>query len=190
MYEIDHNIHARMYATRMHEGQFRKYSNLPYITHPIAVANIVRINIPNFDYNMIAAAYLHDVVEDTSSSIDDIMCTFGDDIAMLVACLTKVSKKSDGNRPARVSIDQQHLANAPTRAQLIKLADIDHNVNLELIDNDLDFARPYILEKIDFLHAMNDEVMATDFYKSVFEKLTELELVTIAKIRERRRKND
>ncbi len=86
---------ALQFASSAHSGQVRKYSGEPYINHPIAVAKIVG-SIPH-DTNMIAAALLHDVVEDCGVSLRQIEQQFGTDIATLVENLTDVSKPEDGN---------------------------------------------------------------------------------------------
>ena len=64
------------FATKAHEGQKRKYSDEDYITHPIAVATIVEEH--GGDIEMILAALLHDVIEDTKYSARDIRTQFGD----------------------------------------------------------------------------------------------------------------
>src|SRR5690606_5402490 len=96
---------ARAFATAAHGAinQKRKYSGEDYIVHPIAVAEIVRS--VRHTPNMIAAALLHDTVEDTPIELSDINDEFGYDIAELVYWLTDVSKPSDGNRKARKQKD-------------------------------------------------------------------------------------
>jgi (p)ppGpp synthase/HD superfamily hydrolase len=131
----DDDLEARAlaFAGAAHEsiGQKRKYSGEPYIVHPIAVADIVR-SVPHTSA-MIAAAYLHDVVEDTPVTIDEIRGAFGEEVAELVDWLTDVSRPGDGNRRERKTIDLDHTARAPAQAKTIKLAD--------LIDNSLTLAR-------------------------------------------------
>ena len=79
------------YATKMHDGQKRE-SGEPYIIHPIAVANIL-IDL-GLDYSAVSAALLHDCVEDTPATPDDIKNLFGAEIAELVAGVTKLKKLS------------------------------------------------------------------------------------------------
>ena len=118
---------ALVFATAAHAavGQKRKYTGEDYIVHPIEVMELVR-SVPHDD-NMLAAALLHDLVEDTSVSIDLIREQFGDDIADLVDWLTDVSRPEDGNRAARKAKDCAHTAAAPARAKTIKLADLISN---------------------------------------------------------------
>ena len=94
------------FATRAHEGQVRKYTAIPYIHHPSEVMGIV--STVEHDDAMLAAALLHDVVEDTDRTVDNIRDEFGDDVAELVSVLTDVSTMADGNRKtrkAKVSVD-------------------------------------------------------------------------------------
>lgn len=79
---------ARRYATQAHAaaGQRRKYTDEPYIVHPAAVAELVR-SVTD-DEQMIAAAWLHDTVEDTPSTLQDIESHFGPRVAKLVDMLT------------------------------------------------------------------------------------------------------
>jgi len=137
-------VKAEQLARTAHEGQFRKYSGEPYIVHPEAVANIVA-SVTD-DPVMLAAAWLHDVVEDTNVTIDMIEAGFGPEIASVVSDVTNVTKKSDGNRQYRKGIERQHLANASPKAKTVKLADILHNVP-DIIKNDPGFARTYVEEK-------------------------------------------
>ena len=137
---------AATFAKAAHESinQRRKYSGDPYIVHPQAVAGIVE-SVTD-DQAMIAAAWLHDVVEDTPVTIEQIAERFGEDVAGLVADLTKVSKKSDGNRAARKAIDREHTAAASARAKTVKLADLVDNLG-GLAEDDPEFAKVYFAEK-------------------------------------------
>ncbi|RXM22001.1 bifunctional (p)ppGpp synthetase/guanosine-3',5'-bis(diphosphate) 3'-pyrophosphohydrolase, partial [Citrobacter sp. AAK_AS5] len=79
------------------------------------------------DPEMIAAAWLHDIVEDTPASFLDLEKEFGPRVAELVGELTDVSRPSDGNRATRKSIDRAHLAGASARGKTVKLADLLDN---------------------------------------------------------------
>jgi len=88
---------ARAFATAAHAAvkQLRKYTGEPYIVHPAAVAEIVKS--VRHTPEMIAAAWLHDVVEDTGVTLEAIESEFGADVTSLVFWLTDQSKPSDGN---------------------------------------------------------------------------------------------
>lgn len=122
----------------------RKYTGDPYIVHPEAVAEIVRsvAHTPA----MVAASYLHDTVEDTQTTIEEIEKEFGAEVAELVGWLTDVSQPEDGNRAARKAIDREHSAQAPAQAQTIKVADLIDN-SLSIMAHDHKFARVYLSEK-------------------------------------------
>jgi (p)ppGpp synthase/HD superfamily hydrolase len=119
---------AQVYAMAAHAavGQKRKYTGEPYIVHPAEVAKIVA-GVPGSTPDMVAAAWLHDVVEDTGCTFTDIHMAFGIDIATLVGWLTDVSKPEDGNRAHRKAMDREHTAAAPAEAQTVKLADLISN---------------------------------------------------------------
>ena len=137
---------ARVFATAAHASaaQLRKYTNEPYIVHPRDVARIVG-TVPH-SYEMLAAAWLHDVVEDTGVTIEIIKAEFGADVADLVGWLTDVSRPEQGNRATRKAIDRAHTAMAPAEAQTIKLADLISNCT-SIREHDADFAKVYFEEK-------------------------------------------
>ena len=134
---------AKMLAGKAHEGQFRKYSGMPYIVHPIEVATIVQ-TVDHSD-EMIAAALLHDVVEDTDYTVEDIAKEVSPAVAELVEGLTDVSSPQDGNRAVRKTKDRDHLAKQNAEVQTIKLADVISN-SQDIKANDPKFAKVYIEE--------------------------------------------
>jgi len=144
---------ARAFATKAHEGQVRRYTNAPYITHPEAVANLVR-SVPHSP-EMIAAAWLHDTVEDTAVTIEDIDREFGPDVAHYVKELTSVSKPTDGNRKARKAKDLAHMQGMSPNAQTVKLADILDNTRT-VATSDPSFARVYLSEKAEQLGVLHE----------------------------------
>lgn len=151
---------ALAFATMKHGeiDQRRKYTNEPYIEHPKAVAEIVR-SVSHTE-EMIAAALLHDTVEDTNATLQEIDDEFGAVVAELVEMLTDVSKPEDGNRKVRKSLDRRHSARAIPAAKTIKLADLIHN-SQSICEHDPEFARIYMAEKqllLDVLKAGNQEL--------------------------------
>lgn len=137
---------AAQFAKSAHESidQRRKYTNEPYIVHPEAVASTVE-SVTD-DEATVAAAWLHDVVEDTPITLEKIKDEFGADIASLVNDLTAPSTKADGNRKQRKAIDRQHTAQADPRAKTVKLADLIDNLS-GISTSDPRFAKKYLEEK-------------------------------------------
>ena len=117
-------------ARTAHEGQFRKGGE-PYIMHPVAVATIIAEDFM-MDTNSVAAGFLHDVVEDTDTTIDDIRREFGDDVAFLVQVVTKPKSHAPGQADlAKQENNFRQLLDSmrrDIRAVLIKLADRLHNM--------------------------------------------------------------
>ena len=144
---------ARVFATAAHGAvaQLRKYTNEPYIVHPAEVASIVR-SVPHTDA-MLAAAWLHDVVEDTGVTLETVRTEFGDEVAELVGWLTDVSRPDHGNRAARKAVDRAHSAAAPAAAQTVKLADLISNTR-SILEHDQKFAKTYLEEKRLLLEVM------------------------------------
>ena len=136
---------ALRYAAEAHGDQKRKYTGKPYIIHPIAVAQTVA-SVTD-DCNMISAAFLHDVIEDTDRTYEDIRdAGFGYDIAEYVLGMTDVSVLADGNRVTRKKMDREHLAAQCHQVQTIKLADLIDN-SKSIIMHGGKFAPIYIAEK-------------------------------------------
>lgn len=146
-------IRARAFATAAHAAveHVRKYTGEPYIVHPAEVAKIVG-DAGGTDA-MVAAAWLHDTVEDTGVTIETVRAEFGAEVAELVSWLTDVSKPEDGNRAVRKAIDREHTAAAPSEAQTIKLADLISN-SRSIIAHDPKFAVTYLEEKRLLLEVM------------------------------------
>lgn len=144
---------ARIFATAAHAAvaQLRKYTGEPYIVHPAEVAGIVAK--AGGTEAMIAAAWLHDVVEDTGVTNEVIRAEFGAEVAELVGWLTDVSRPEQGNRAIRKAIDRAHTAMAPAEAQTVKLADLISNTR-SILAQDVAFAKVYLEEKRLLLEVM------------------------------------
>ena len=133
-------------------GHKRKYTEEPYIGHPRAVAKT--IDQIGGTSEQIAAALLHDTVEDTDVTIDDIYEEFGDTVGKYVADVTDVSKPEDGNRKIRKELDSQHIAAADPDSKTIKLADVlDNGHSIEELAPK--FARVYMSEMLHLLSDIN-----------------------------------
>ena len=144
---------ARVFATAAHAavGQVRKYTFEPYIVHPAEVAKIV--GDAGGTEAMVAAAWLHDTVEDTGVTIETIRAEFGVEVAELVGWLTDVSRPEHGNRAHRKALDRAHSAAAPAEAQTVKLADLIANTR-SIMAHDVAFAKTYLEEKRLLLEVM------------------------------------
>jgi len=137
---------ALMLAIKAHDGQRRKYTGEPYSTHPIGVSKIIE-TIPDHTPEMVAAALLHDVVEDTYVTFSEIKNDFGSVVAEYVHYCTNVSEKEDGNREFRKKMDADHFALGPPEAQTIKVADLIHNSETIIPHDPKFFHKAYKYEK-------------------------------------------
>lgn len=162
--EIEVISYVTGYADRAHGDQKRKYTNERYIVHPVRVMEMVR----EFDSALpvLCAALLHDVLEDTPVTADEIHQELtrvmeAEDVRKTVALvieLTDVFVKSNYprlNRRTRKEKEALRLSVVSAQAQTIKYADIIDNVN-DHLTQDADFARVYLQEAQKMLHRMRD----------------------------------
>ncbi|MET0480453.1 MAG: HD domain-containing protein, partial [Mycetocola sp.] len=125
--KADLSIIERAYtvAERAHRGQKRQ-SGEPYITHPVAVAQILADL--GIGPKTLAAALLHDTVEDTGYPLDELRAEFGDEVAMLVDGVTKLDKVKYGESAQAETVRKMIVAmSKDIRVLVIKLADRLHN---------------------------------------------------------------
>ena len=125
--KVDLGVIERAYtaAERAHEGQLRR-SGEPYITHPVAVAQILADL--GIGPKTVAAALLHDTVEDTEYTLDELRADFGDEIGMLVDGVTKLDKVKYGDSTQAETVRKMIVAmSKDIRVLIIKLADRLHN---------------------------------------------------------------
>ena len=175
---------AYIYSARVHEGQVR-LSGEPYLSHPLEVANILADM--RLDVESIAAALLHDVIEDTPATKEDIEEMFGPGVAHIVSGVTKLSFLPHSTKIAQQaeSLRKMILAMADDiRVVLIKLADRIHNMRTlkyhptpekraAIAQETLDIYAPiaarlgifwikYELEEIAFYYTLRDEYERMD----------------------------
>jgi (p)ppGpp synthase/HD superfamily hydrolase len=155
-------VKALQFAIVAHGDQKRKYTGLPYVTHCIEVAQTVALHGGTTE--QVAAALLHDTVEDTNVTIKQIHDEFGFEIGTLVGWLTDVSLPEDGNRAARKALDRAHTLAAPHDAQFVKLADLISNTT-SIVDHDPNFAKVYLAEKKAILDGMKQSVKQTELFR-------------------------
>ena len=155
-------------ASLYHRNQKRKYTGEPYIEHPKLVAKIITDymeacdDIPLFafdpmDYSVIqSAALLHDTIEDTNATYEEIQKVFGKSVCDLVYFLTDDLTPKDGNRKLRKEKYLEKLLDSPYEAKCLKIADVLANIrNLaEVVPaEDKVFAIKYVGEKQQMVEA-------------------------------------
>lgn len=136
-------------------GQVRKYNGAPYITHPIRVAGRVATH-PMATECMVAAAFLHDVVEDCGVSFSEIEFKFGKDVAACVEHLTNIFTVQNTGKPRddRKRLEAERIAMIPVGCKIIKL--IDHIDNLREMDRCSGFGRTYCRESLLLAESLKD----------------------------------
>lgn len=118
---------AAAMAARAHHSQTREDGkDTPYFSHPARVAMTVAVKFGCTDEKVLAAALLHDVLEDTPADYDDLLREFDKEIADTVAALSKDSRLVEPEREKRY--DEQ-LAKASWKTKLLKLADVYDNLS-------------------------------------------------------------
>lgn len=121
----DIKIKAKNFAINAHMGQVRKNEvDKPMIVHPIGVGELLESY--GYDDNVVAAGYLHDVVEDTKYTLDDIRCVFGDDIASLVDVASEPDKSLSWEERKRHTIENTRTL--PFRQKLVICVDKINNL--------------------------------------------------------------
>ena len=119
---------AYLFSARQHRGQTRQ-SGEPYLVHPLEVANILADL--NLDPICVTTGLLHDIVEDTETSVEEIEEYFGPEIAHLVDGLTKISRLDQASTEERQALNMRKMLLAmvdDVRVVLVKLADRLHNM--------------------------------------------------------------
>lgn len=122
---------ALEFATMAHDGAFRKGTDIPYITHPVEAAEIV--SGMTDDEDVIIAALLHDVAEDTSYTLDDIRERFGERVAELVSEETENKRRGQSAADTwyiRKKETLEHLKKATKEVKMLAIADKLSNMRL------------------------------------------------------------
>jgi guanosine-3',5'-bis(diphosphate) 3'-pyrophosphohydrolase len=118
-------LKAISFAAERHHGQMRKNKRTPYFAHPVRVMLNVLREFGESDPETLAAAVLHDTIEDTTTDYDDILRHFGDNVARWVALLTKDKRMAE---EAREDDYFAGLARAPRPVKLVKISDTLDNL--------------------------------------------------------------
>lgn len=130
-------------ASWWHGEQKRKYTNDDYIVHPIEVMNFLALFTQ--DEAVMVAAILHDVIEDTDATIEEVKAIFGEDVASLVFGISEPEVPAGTNREQRKEIYRIHLSEQCWRTKMIKHGDIYSNTK-DIAMHDPDFAVVYLAE--------------------------------------------
>ena len=147
---------AAALARLAHTGQKRKYNGRPYIEHPARVAARVAIH-PEATEEMVAAAFLHDVLEDTPLNPEAITRETNTEVLAYVKWMTNRSKidHPTANRAERKRIDRERLAGAPRRVKIIKLIDRLDNLR-EMDGSGQEFGKLYSEESLLLAQVLED----------------------------------
>ncbi|WGK63547.1 HD domain-containing protein (plasmid) [Halopseudomonas sp. SMJS2] len=172
---------AMLFAIGAHgaNNQVRKYTGEPYWIHLQEVASLVKQH--GGSEAAVAAAWLHDVREDTSITSATIELLFGETVARLVDGVTDISKLEDGTRAVRKRLDREHLARQCDVCKTIKLCDVISNTKT-IHQLDPEFARIYLKEKLSLLDALRggNQELWLQAYLQVSSHLEEIALTDSA----------
>jgi len=150
-------------AADWHRAQVRKGSGIPYIQHPLTVALI--LDRLDFDEDVIIAGLLHDAVEDTTATLDDVRAEFGDRVAEIVRHNSEIKHDATGQKRPWIERKRDHLealADAPIEAWAVALADKLHN----LISIKLDLAEDRPVWSV--FNAERDQVLW--YYRTMIDR--------------------
>ncbi|MFG0328608.1 MAG: HD domain-containing protein [Phycisphaerales bacterium] len=115
---------AATLGARFHRNQIRKDGETPYFSHPVRVALTIREVFEIDDPAILAAALLHDVIEDTTADYDDVLDACGEEVADIVAAMTKDMRVREDRREPQYD---EMLSKASWKARAVKLADVFDN---------------------------------------------------------------
>ena len=158
---------AERFAEKAHKGQWRKFEGQPFVEHPKAVASILTAVTAATD-EMVAAALLHDTVEDTGATLSDIRSRFGDRVASLVKELTTDKEKRD--EYGKAAYLGRKMAGMSETALTIKLCDRYHNVH-KIEETPESFGVRYSRETMETLSILLENRELTDTQETVLNKI-------------------
>lgn len=150
------------FAKMAHQHQVRKYTNEPYIWHPLDVATQVATQLRTGHkgillYRGVVAALLHDTVEDTAATFTDIEREFGEQAACDVFYLTDPVDKAKGNRATRGMLSRELMSRAPPIIKCVKMCDMVSNLR-SIAEHDAKFSITYTREKMDMFNSLGTEI--------------------------------
>ena len=148
-----------------HAGQTRKGSDVPYFEHAVAVAMI--LDRAGFDEDVVIAGLLHDVVEDTEATFEDVAARFGPSVCETVRACSEIKHDAQGRKRPWIDRKRDHLAaleESPIPARAVALADKLHN--LASIAHDLSLGR----DVWSLFHADRSDVLG--YYRAAADRLS------------------
>jgi len=165
-------LRALKFAEKAHEGQMRKFQDVPYIWHPITVAKLVDIYKPDSSNAILLriSALLHDVVEDTKYTLPDIFDQFGPQVASIVDELTNEKDKKGKSKANYLAYKMIGMSNY---ALVVKLADrLDNVMDLHMVDDP--FRSRYIDETEQILHKLLTVRALTETQTKMMRKIRQV----------------
>jgi GTP diphosphokinase / guanosine-3',5'-bis(diphosphate) 3'-diphosphatase len=170
---------ALEFASIKHEDQRRKgIKKRPYINHPIKVASLLSETGQQTDHLLIAAALLHDTIEDTKTTKKDIFDSFGEEIANLVCEVTDNMKLPNQQRKKN---QITHASELSEKAKMIKIADKTANI-LDLIEYPIPWSKKRKMDYITWTKKVVDECRGVNrLLENNYDKVYQLAASTIGK---------
>ena len=153
-------LRALSYAAHQHRDQRRKgASAVPYINHPLAVAALIAQTGGVTDPHVLAAAALHDTIEDTGASREELARLFGEEVAALVEEVTDDKRQPKAERKRR---QVEHAPHLTPKARLIKLADKICNLRDVVADPPADWPLARRQEYFDWARQVVDGIRGSN----------------------------
>lgn len=157
---------ALIFAARAHDGQKRKSTDVPYVVHPVGVM-LVLMECGEEDPEMLAAALLHDTLEDTAVTLDQLRAGFGSRVAEIVAGCSEPDKRDTWEHRKQHTIT--YLKTAPRDIALVSAADKLHNVR--------SMARDQVVQgDVLWTRFKRGRAEVAWYYRSIVQSLTQTDL--------------
>jgi (p)ppGpp synthase/HD superfamily hydrolase len=173
---MNQNVYrAMLFAEKAHEGQVRKYTGEPYVTHPMEVRSIFMTYVPEAEEHEQIACLLHDTVEDTPVTLSMVEAEFGYAVKVLVGQLTDQYTREaypELNRAARTRLEAERIGKAMVKTQMIKCADLISNTRA-IHQLDPGFAKVYLPEKVRLLSLMHACVRNHAIWQAAYLQIPE-----------------
>jgi (p)ppGpp synthase/HD superfamily hydrolase len=160
---------AAHFAAEKHAQQKRKGENgEPYFNHLLEVAELVAASSPHLDVELVMAAFLHDTVEDTGITLQELEQRFGKDVADLVA---EVTDDKSLPKETRKQLQVEHTPEKSPRAQTLKLADKTSNLRAIIASPPVGWSRERKLQYFEWARQVVSGIASpNEFLKSEFDK--------------------